>query len=68
MGHVLIAEMKLPILGREEDAADTYAALRMLRIGTPFSEHIVGEASKNWFLIARRIQETGGEAHLLWRA
>jgi Putative metallopeptidase len=61
MGHVLIAEMKLPILGREEDAADTYAALRMLKIGTPFSEHIVGEASKNWFLIARRDQETGAK-------
>jgi Putative metallopeptidase len=28
MGHVLISEMHLPILGREEDAADTYAALR----------------------------------------
>src|SRR5213592_3720638 len=23
MGHVIIAEMKLPVLGREEDAADT---------------------------------------------
>src|SRR6516225_7759504 len=27
MGHVLMAEMKLPVLGREEDAADTFAAL-----------------------------------------
>jgi hypothetical protein len=61
MGHVLIAEMKLPILGREEDAADTYAALRMLKIGTGFSERVVAEASKSWFLNARRDQETGAK-------
>ena len=36
MGHVIIAEMKLPVLGREEDAADTYAALRMLRSAPVF--------------------------------
>ena len=36
MGHVLIAEMKLPVLGREEDAADTFAALAMLKVGTSF--------------------------------
>jgi Putative metallopeptidase len=39
LGHVLIAEMHLPLLGREEDAADTYAALRLLTIGTSFSQH-----------------------------
>ena len=33
MGHVIIDDMKLPILGREEDAADTYAAIRMLQVG-----------------------------------
>jgi hypothetical protein len=27
LGHVIIDEMKLPVLGREEDAADTFAAL-----------------------------------------
>jgi len=58
MGHVIIAEMKLPVLGREEDAADTYAVLRMLKIGTGFSEHVLGEASRNWFLNARRDRET----------
>jgi Putative metallopeptidase len=36
LGHVLIAELHLPLLGREEDAADTYAALRLLAIGTSF--------------------------------
>jgi hypothetical protein len=41
MGHVLIADMKLPVLGREEDAADTFAALAMLKIGTSFSQRVL---------------------------
>ena len=61
MGHVIIAEMKIPVLGREEDAADSYAALRMLKIGTGFSEHVLAEASKNWFLNARRDKEIGAK-------
>jgi hypothetical protein len=61
MGHLIVAEMRLPILGREEDAVDTYAALRLLKIGTRFSEHALAEASKNWFLNARRDQATGAK-------
>jgi Putative metallopeptidase len=38
MAHAHIAEMHLPLLGREEDAADTFAALRLLTIGTSFSQ------------------------------
>src|ERR1700678_178038 len=34
LGHVHIHEMGLPVLGREEDAADTFAALTMLKIGS----------------------------------
>jgi hypothetical protein len=58
IGHVHINEMKLPVLGREEDAADTYAALTMLKIGTNFSERVLVEASKGWFLNGRRDQQT----------
>jgi Putative metallopeptidase len=59
MGHVLISEMHLPILGREEDAADTYAALRLLTIGTSFSQHELADAAQGWFLNDRRDRETG---------
>jgi hypothetical protein len=59
LGHVLISEMRLPVLGREEDAADTYAALRMLMIGTSFSQHELAQAAQGWFLNDRRDQETG---------
>ena len=61
MGHVAIDEMNLPVLGREEDEADAFAALRLLRIGSDFSQRVLAEASKNWFLAARRDQETGAE-------
>jgi hypothetical protein len=37
MGHVAIDEMKLPVLGREEDEADAFATLRLLKIGSDFS-------------------------------
>ena len=59
LGHVLVTEMKLPVLGRAEDTADTFAALRMLTIGTSFSLRGLGEASTGWFLNDRRDQQTG---------
>jgi hypothetical protein len=59
IGHVLISEMHLPVLGREEDAADTFAALTMLKIGTDFSQHELADAAKGWFLNDRRDQQTG---------
>jgi hypothetical protein len=46
LGHVIIDEMKLPVLGREEDAADTFAALTMLEIGTSFSQRVLMDASE----------------------
>ena len=59
MVHVLISEMHLPVLGREEDAADTYAVLTMLTIGTNFSQRVLADAAKGWFLSDRRDRQTG---------
>ena len=61
LGHVIIDEMKLPVLGREEDAADTFAALTMIEIGTSFSQRVLMDASEGWFLNGRRDQQTGTE-------
>ena len=61
LGHVIIDEMKLPVLRREEDAADTFAALTMLEIGTSFSKRVLMDASEGWFLNGRRDQQTGTE-------
>jgi hypothetical protein len=59
IGHVLISQFQLPVLGREEDAADTYAALTMLRVGTNFTVQSLADAAKGWFFDARRDQEIG---------
>ncbi len=61
MGHVHFSEMKFPVLGREEDEADTFATITMLRIGTSFSERVLTNASQGWFFSDRRNQQTGAK-------
>src|SRR5437868_12862026 len=57
MAHALVTEMSLPVLGREEDAADAFAVTTMLKIGTNFSHRVLVEAAKGWFLSDRRSQK-----------
>jgi Putative metallopeptidase len=59
LGHTAIADFKLPVLGREEDAADEFAILRMLWVGTTFTHRVLAEATKGWFLSARRDRKEG---------
>jgi hypothetical protein len=59
MGHAVIHEMELPVLGREEDAADAYAILMALKVGTKMSHGVLVEASKAWFLMNKRDQREG---------
>jgi hypothetical protein len=59
MGHVHITEMGLPVLGREEDAADTFATVTMLRYGSAVTHRMLVEAAKGWFLSARRNEKEG---------
>jgi Putative metallopeptidase len=57
--HVSITQMGLPVLGRTEDAADTYAALRLIRSGSNFSHRVLIEAAEGWFMADRRDQKMG---------
>jgi len=59
MAHVHVSEMGLPVLGREEDAADSYATLAMLRMGSEFSYNVLIQAAKGWFLSAERGRRRG---------
>jgi hypothetical protein len=59
MGHVHITEMGLPVLGREEDAADTFATVTLLKIGSAVTHRMLVEAAKGWFLSARRNEKEG---------
>lgn len=54
MGHTHITEMGLPVLGREEDAADAFAVVTMLKIGNAISHDILVEAASGWFMSAYR--------------
>ena len=59
VGHALIHEMDLPVLGRNEDAADEFAAITLIRVGSAFSQHVLANAAKGWFLSDRRNREIG---------
>jgi hypothetical protein len=59
IAHAAISEMRLPVLGKQEDAADTYAAVRLITIGSAFTHRVLAEAARGWFLSDRRDQKTG---------
>jgi hypothetical protein len=59
LAHTATDEFDLPVLGREEDAADDFAAVRLLKIGSEFSHRILVEAAKGWFLSELRDQQDG---------
>lgn len=59
MGHALVTEMGLPVLGREEDAADSFAVVTMLKVGSSFSNNVLAEATTGWFLSAYRDEKEG---------
>ena len=59
MAHVHVNEMDLSVLGREEDAADAYAVVTALQKRSEFSERVLIEAAKGWFLSSRRDKKEG---------
>ena len=59
LGHAAVGEMQLPVLGKDEDAADSFAAVRLIRFGSDFSHRVLVEAAKGWFLSARRDKAEG---------
>jgi hypothetical protein len=59
LGHAVIGELRLPVLGREEDAADSFATLALLEEGTDFTVNVLVQAARGWFLMDRRDQKTG---------
>jgi len=59
LAHTATDEFDLPVLGREEDAADDFAAVRLLRIGSEFSHRVLVEAAKGWFLSYQRDLQDG---------
>ncbi len=54
LGHGAMSEFNIPITGREEDAADNFAIINLLQVGSAFSHRILVEATRGWFLSDRR--------------
>jgi Putative metallopeptidase len=60
LGHAVISEMDLPVLGREEDAADDFAILTALNVvANEYSLRVLVNAARGWFLSARRDRKEG---------
>ena len=54
VGHMLISELGLPVLAREEDAADTFAVMNLLNMNYAFSNRVLTQSARGWFLSDRR--------------
>ena len=59
LGHGIIHELGLPVLGREEDAADFFATIAMINMNTDFSNRVLVQAARGWFLMDRRDRKEG---------
>jgi hypothetical protein len=59
LGHAIMSEMELAVLGREEDAADAFAIFTGLKIGTDFSRNVLVEAAGGWYLSNLRDKKEG---------
>ena len=58
-GHALISEFGLPVLGREEDAADALAAIVAIKMANSFADRVVVNAARGWFLSDQRDRKEG---------
>ena len=60
VAHLLIQQLDLPVLGREEDAADNMASWTLLNHGTARASQTLKDAVRGWFLSG--IQYRSGSA------
>ncbi len=59
LAHTAVTELDLPVLGKKEDAADSFAALTLIHIKSEFSDRVLTEAAKGWFMADRRDRKDG---------
>ncbi len=59
MAHGVINQMDIPVLAREEDAADSFAATRLLKIESGISDRVLMEAAQGFFTSNRRDKKEG---------
>jgi hypothetical protein len=54
MAHAVISEMEIPILAKEEDVADSFAATRLIKMQSGISDRVLTEAAQGFFTSNRR--------------
>jgi hypothetical protein len=59
-GHAVIREMGVPVVGREEDAADFFSTLMSLMCEEGFGDRVLANAALGWFLSDRRDRRDHG--------
>jgi Putative metallopeptidase len=53
-GHAVIRELGVPVVGREEDAADFFSTVTALMCEEGFGDRVLANAARGWFLSDRR--------------
>jgi putative metallopeptidase DUF4344 len=61
LGHAATNQLKIPVLGRKEDAADIFAATRLIKLNNDFTDGVLDAAARGWFMTDRRDTKTGDE-------
>ena len=62
VGHLLFHQLELPVLGREEDAADNLATWTLLRQGTTAADQALKDAARGWVLSGIAYNSGGAES------
>lgn len=57
IGHLLVHQLDLPVLGREEDAADNIATISLLEKHDQQSNRALADAARGWLLTAKAYAE-----------
>jgi hypothetical protein len=59
LADAAMSQMQIPALAGKEDAADSFAAVQLVKLSSGFSDRVIGEAAKGWFLSDQRNRENG---------
>jgi hypothetical protein len=52
MGHLVIDQLRLAILGQEEDAADNFATIALIDDDTAFTDNALANTAHFWFVLS----------------
>ena len=60
MGHLLIDQLKIAVLGQEEDAADNFATIALIDRDTAFADNALANTAHFWFVMAEDQDNAAG--------